>query len=150
MCPHGWRFGVQTVLMDTTRVSPAETVGAVVTSQPEQKIRDSIEALLVEFRNAQATGIVADEIWNRIVGPAFDKLNLEIQGYQVNSGYEKGWEHGAAAGRAWKRERDDLRARICEATKVAEEMLRQLVSGPERRDAEAIHAALQGEQSEQV
>lgn len=49
-----------------------ETHGPVLASEQDRKVRDAIEGLLDEFKNVQATGIVADEIWNRIVGPALD------------------------------------------------------------------------------
>lgn len=51
-------------------MSDEVTQGAVLANERDRKIRDAIEDLLDEFKNVQATGIVADEIWNRIVGPA--------------------------------------------------------------------------------
>lgn len=53
-------------------MSDAEvTTGAVVNDANEQATRDSIENLLHEFEpGITHPNLVADEIWNRIVGPA--------------------------------------------------------------------------------
>lgn len=41
-----------------------------------------------------------------------ERLNLEIQGYQVDDGYGKGWEYGTSTAVKIKAERDELKARI--------------------------------------
>lgn len=73
-------------------------------SDPEREIRDSIEALLGEFKNVQATGIVADEIWNRIVGPALDQFAAESD--DERNAILRGINRKLAA------ERDELKARL--------------------------------------
>lgn len=53
----------------------------------------------------------------------FDRLNLDLQGYQGDGAYEKGWEHGAATAAKFRAEADRLRAERDEAREYVADLL---------------------------
>lgn len=79
-----------------------------------ERLRKDVEGYQNQSISASATAKKRLELLNEARAEV-ERLNLEIQGHQTNDGYDKGWEHGSAAGRAWKRERDELQARITDA-----------------------------------
>jgi hypothetical protein len=122
------------VKIDTLAFSPAPVVD---TDLRDRLVSDHTLAGIAEdagcspeWLASQLAVVVAPVLAER--DAEIERLHLDIQGYQVGGGYERGHEHGSAVAAKLRAERDELRATVQD---VSELLGTELDEGGETRNA---------------